>query len=84
MVESVFYSLLSGAGAGGTVVFMFVLFQSQKTKEELRKEFYERLDKVEHEANKYTDAKHNDVKEQLSEIKDMLKTLQNYIMQGNH
>lgn len=80
-MENVAYSILSGAGAGGSVVFLFVLFQNQKTKEELRKEFYERCEKVEHEANKYTDAKHNDVKEQLKEIKDMLKSLQEYIMQ---
>lgn len=79
-MEQIWYSLLSGAGAGGSVVFLFVLFQNQKTKEELRKEIYRGLKDVEHEANKYTDAKHNDIKEQLKEIKGMLVSMQNILM----
>lgn len=80
-MESVLYSILSGAGAGGGVVFMFVLLQNQKIKEELRKEFYIKLEKIEHECNKYTDAKHDDVKEQLREIKEMLSKMQDILMQ---
>lgn len=82
-MESVLYSILSGAGAGGGIVFLFVMLQTQKIKEELRKEFYERTDKVEKECNKYTDAKHDDIKDQLKEIKSMIAKIQETLMQ-NH
>ncbi len=79
-MESVVYSILSGAGAGGSIVFMFVMFQGQKIKEELRKEFYKQSDKLESDCNKYTDSKHDDVKEQLTEIKSMLTRLQDVLI----
>ncbi len=79
-MESVVYSILSGAGAGGSIVFMFVMFQGQKIKEELRKEFYTGMEKTEHECKEYTDSKNDDVKEVLKEIKTMINKIQETLM----
>ena len=79
-MEQVFYSLLSGAGSGGAIVFLFVQMQSGKIKEQLRKEIYQGLEKVENEANKYTDAKHNDVKEMIIELKQMVAKIQDILI----
>lgn len=83
-MQGVLYSILSGAGAGAGIVFLFVMFQGQKLKEELRKEFYKQIDKLEHECNKYTDSKHDDVKEQLAEIKVMITKIQDTLMNHNN
>lgn len=81
-MEGVLYSILSGGITGGGVVFMFILFQGQKIKEELRKEFYSNVNKVEHECKKYTDSKNDDVKEVLKEIKELITKIQDTLM--NH
>jgi len=83
-MEQVVYSLLSGAGSGGLVVFFYQALQMQKVKEQMRKEFYTGLEKVEHEANKYTDARHNDIKEQFREVKDLLREIQKHLLNSNH
>lgn len=83
-MEQVIYSLLSGAGSGGLVVFFYQALQMQKLKETMRKEFYAGLEKVEKECNKYTDAKHNDIKEQFHEVKEMLREIQKHLLNNNH
>lgn len=82
-MEQVLYAILSGAGSGGAIVFLFVQLQSGKIKEELRKEFYHGLDAVAKDANKYTDAKHSDIKESINEIKNILQRVQDFLMTLN-
>ena len=83
-MEQVLYSILSGAGAGGGVVFMFVLLQNQKIKAELKEEFYRYCEKVEHECKEYTNAKNNDVSVVLTEIKVMIMKIQETLMNRNN
>lgn len=56
------------------------MFQNQKIKEEIRKEFYVRLKETEIDCHNYTDSKHNDLKDELKEIKTMIAKLQDILI----
>lgn len=78
-MEQVVYAILSGAGSGGLVVFMYsqLLFERRITKEvfTLRKEIYAAAEKAEKEAKEHADSKHSSVVKKLDDIDKKLDKL---------
>ena len=90
-MEQVIYSILSGAGSGGFVVYLYQQLEQQKLKAELRQEnqrlitnlqeqLYRNCEKVEKECKQYADRNHDDMKGQLNEIKTMLGVLRGFLI----